>query len=116
MSFVRKLQAETAGSSSASSVDVEMRAVMPALHDYLTLEAYDDGTPRQKATLTIFREDGLWKGCLNEKDQGLVLFVAEGRISSVLEALELLLQEDRPPWRRSTTKGSKGPRKGPGSS
>lgn len=111
MSHVRKVQAEVAGSGLISSTDPVVQARFPALHDYLTLETYDDGSPRQKSSLTIFREDGFWKGCLNERDQGMVLFVAEERLENVFEAVELLLQEDRPPWRKSNTKGRGGPRK-----
>lgn len=104
MSFLRKIQTEQSASSAQQCRDEEFQLAYPALSEYLTVGSYPDGSPRQLATLTVFREDGWWKACLNEKDQGLVLFVAENRFSVLLEALELLLQEESPPWRKSTVK------------
>jgi len=104
MSFLRRQSADPSSPNAQSSVDADFQSSYPALSEYLTSAAYPDGTVRQLATLTIFREDGWWKACLNEKDQGLVLFVAESRFGTLLEALELLLQEDHPPWRKSTVK------------
>lgn len=112
MSFLRKQAVELSGSNGASSVDADFLKSYPALGEYMMSQAYPDGTPRLLSTLTLFREDGFWKACLNEKDQGLVLFVAEPQFLVVFEALELLLQEDRPPWRKSTSKGRPGARKG----
>ena len=110
MSFLRKHQGDPSSSSAQQSEDSEFKLQYPALSEYLTCPQYPDGSVRQLATLTVFREDGWWKACLNEKDQGLVLFVAESRYGTLLEALELLLQEDHPPWRKSTVK--RGPGKG----
>lgn len=112
MSFLRKHSLSESGQNPASSVDVEFSKVYPALSEYLTATAYPDGTSRQTSSLTIFRDDGWWKACLNERDQGMVLFVAESRFGTLLEALELLLQEDQPPWRKSTVKGRPGRSKG----
>jgi len=108
MSFLRKHQADPSSSSEAPSADKDFQLLYPALSEYLTCPQYPDGTARQLSTLTIFREDGWWKACLNEKDQGLVMFVAEQGFGTLLEALELLLQEDRPPWRKSTVKRNQG--------
>jgi len=111
MSFLRKRPDEVSSSSAAQSVDVAFQKEYPALFEYLTSPQYPDGTTRQLSTMTVFREDGFWKACLNEKDQGLVLFVAEAKFGTLLEALELLLQEDHPPWRKSTGKRGGGARK-----
>lgn len=115
MSFLRRIEDESSKQPSGGLGDMEFRTSYPALAEYLTCEQYPDGTPRQKATLSVFHEDGVFKMCINERDQGLVLFVAEERYSVLLEALELVLQEDRPPWRKSKGKGpSSGPKKGKG--
>jgi len=105
MSFLRKTEVESTQSSSAMTLDPEFSKMYPALHEYLTAEQYPDNSPRIKSTISIFTEDQLWKACLNEKDQGLVLFVAEERFGALIEALELLLQEERVPWRKSKAKG-----------
>lgn len=108
MSFLRKHQGDPSSSSGTPYEDTTFKLTYPALSEYLTCPLYPDGTVRQLATLTVFREDGYWKACLNEKDQGLVLFVAEQAFGTLLEALELLLQEEHPPWRKSTSKRSPG--------
>jgi len=108
MSFLRKHQGDPSSSSAPSSVDSDFQARLPALSEYLTCPQYPDGSVRQLSTMTIFREDGWWKCCLNEKDQGLVLFVAEARFDALFEALELLLQEEHVPWRKSTVKRNPG--------
>lgn len=109
MSYLKKLQASDGAGKPASFVDVDFQNSYPALHEFMTSPTYPDGSSRQLSTLTLFRDDGFWKACLNEKDQGLVLFVAEDRFGVLMEALELLLQEERPPWRKSTHKGRPGP-------
>jgi len=111
MSFLRRHQTDPSSSNGQPSVDHSFQKQYPALHEYLTCPLYPDQTPRQLSTMTVFREDGFWKACLNEKDQGLVLFVAEAQFGTLLEALELLLQEDHPPWRKSTGKKGGGSKK-----
>lgn len=108
MSFLRRHLADPSSSSGQPSEDKDFKLAFPALHEYLTCPLYPDGSTRLLATLTVFREDGYWKACLNEKDQGLVLFVAEQKYGTLLEAIELLLQEDHPPWRKSTSKKPQG--------
>jgi len=114
VSFLRKHQADQSSSNAPPSVDQAFQQQYPALSEYLTSPLYPDGSARQLSTMTVFREDGWWKACLNEKDQGLVLFVAESQFGTLLEALELLLQEDHPPWRKSTVKRGSGRGKGGG--
>jgi hypothetical protein len=108
MSFLRKHQSQSGDSKPPPFVDVDFQNSYPALFEFMSCPTYPDGSSRQLSTLTLFRDDNLWKACLNEKDQGLVLFVSEDRFGVLLEALELLLQEERPPWRKSTHKGKPG--------
>jgi len=116
MSFLRKFKEGSSSGPPQLSEDAEFKSLYPALNEFMTHPTYPDGSPRQLSTLTLFRDDGYWKGCLNEKDQGLVLFVAEQRFNTLFEALELLLQEEQPPWRKSTVKPrSGGKAKGGGS-
>jgi len=108
MSFLRKAEVDSTQSPSGAILDPEFSKSYPALHEYLTADQYPDSTPRARSTVSIFVEEGLWKACLNERDQGLVLFVAEERFGALVEALELLLQEDRVPWRKSKAKSPYG--------
>lgn len=110
MSFLRKFPVGSSSDQPVLSEDAEFKLSYPALSEFLTCPRYPDGTARQLSTLTFFRDDNYWKACLNEKDQGLVLFVAEQRFTVLLEALELLLQEESPPWRKSNVKQRPGSR------
>jgi len=110
MSFLKKVEAESTLSKSGGSLDPEFARQYPALHEYMTADVYPSGESRQRSTVSIFVEDGTWKACLNEKEQGLVLFVAEDRFGTLVEALELLLQEDSVPWRKSKPKAGYGPK------
>lgn len=111
MSFLRKAQASGGPLKPASSGDAGFLKEHPALCEYLTSETYPDGSHRHRSSVTVFSEDGFFKACLNEKDQGLVLFVAEASFNDLWPALELLLQADQIPWRKSHSKAGNRPRK-----
>jgi hypothetical protein len=71
----------------------------PGLWEYLTATRYEDGARRETATLTLFVEEGLIKGCLNDRDKGRVAFVSGRSVDAVLEALEQGLQLGALDWR-----------------
>lgn len=105
MSFLKRPQQEVAGSSGGQPRDPEFQSQYPALFEYLTATQFPDGASRRTSSLTIFAEEGSFKACLNEREGGYALFVTEGRFLAVIEALELLLQEENPPWRKSRPPG-----------
>lgn len=71
----------------------------PALWEYLTVGKWEDGTPRQRSTITFFYEDGLWKACLNDRDGSRSLFVSCPIWNDVLRALERASTDPAAPWR-----------------
>jgi hypothetical protein len=77
----------------------------PALHEMLTVTDLGDGKVRQVSTLTIFVEDGLWKGCLNERDQGLTLWSSGDSVEGTLHSLEERLMAPKVDWRRKPQGG-----------
>jgi len=109
MSFLKRRQSEEGSSNGGLPLDPDFSQRFPALFEHMTANRYPDGTARRVCSLTLFSEEGSWKACLNDRDQNLVLFVTEGRFDTLLEALELLLQEELPPWRKSTSGRQKGP-------
>jgi hypothetical protein len=52
-------------------------------------------------SLTLFTEAGLVKCCINDKDRRMMSFVGGSGLLSVLEEVELQLQEARIAWRPS---------------
>jgi len=106
MSFLRRRSQEPEDLSGGLPPDKDFQDRFPALFEHLTASRYPDGSARRTCSLSVFCEDASWKACLNDRDQNLVLFVTESRFDTLLEGLELLLQEEFPPWRKS--KGATG--------
>lgn len=81
-------------------VDHEFLGKFPILHTFLTRSLDDGGKPRKLATLFVFVEDGLWKGCLHERQNSLSLWGAGESFIGVLDCLEGRLAGGRAEWRR----------------
>lgn len=86
----------------------EMLVSFPALMEFITTVAYDDGKLRQSPTLTVFYDAPYVKVCLNDRDQGLTAWVAAAGLWGALSALNTGLATDGLEWRRPST----GPKKG----
>lgn len=71
------------------------------LGEFLGDSRYEDGTPRRPGTLNVFYEDGKWKGCLNDRDQGLVAFLTGGSLGELLDDVERHLKEGGLDWRKA---------------
>lgn len=77
----------------------------PATVEYLTLEEWSPGKPRQRSTLTMFIEDGHVKLCLNDRDQARTGWASGATLEAALEALEADLAAGLTEWRPSAPKG-----------
>lgn len=77
----------------------------PTLFEYLTLYRWEDGQPRQTATLLIFFEDGAWKACLNDREHARSAWAAGGTPLGALQALEEAVCDDTVDWRRRKPQG-----------
>jgi len=74
---------------------------------FLTDVAYDDGTPRELSTISLFVEDGMFKAALNDKDMRRSLYVTAESMLGALGALEATLLRgggDWRPWNKATKK------------
>jgi len=109
MSFLRKQVQQAEAGQSTEPVDKDFQLTFPALSEYLTSHCYPDGSARERSTVSVFFEEGQFKACLNERDQGLVLFVSESKFGCLFEALELLLQAEHVPCRISKQKAQASP-------
>lgn len=72
-----------------------------ALGEYLTTDRWPNGDMRLTSTLSLFVDDGVWKVCLNDRQEELVLFATGDSMLGVLEALEATLRAGTGDWRRS---------------
>jgi len=100
--FVRKAdRTKDSAARSAQATDDGILLGMGGLAEYLTLTAWEDGKPRKTATLLLFAEDGVWKCCLNDRENGRVTFRSSETIEELLKALSDALEGDEVDWRVS---------------
>lgn len=93
---------DTAASFPAGSMgfpDDEFAALYPAVVDYLVSSKYDDGSPRNRSSVSLFVEDNCVKLSLNDKDTRRTLYVASQSVDEAFKVLEAALCVDNPPWR-----------------
>lgn len=80
---------------------VEFAKDYPALHEYLTAETYDDGSPRQTSTMLFFVEDGGFKLCFCDRDLDRTVWAHDDSIEECLLSLEAVLSSGTAVWRKS---------------
>lgn len=90
----------------------EISVLYPTVMEFLSLQAWEDGTSRLTGTMTLMSDQGTLKAALNDKDAGLSCFVSARSLTGLLEALEKGLGTGSLEWRESKTWGSSGKRKG----
>jgi len=83
----------------------------PRLTAHLVELLYDDGEPRQPATLLVFTGEGEWKLCLHDRDAGAHLWASGPSLEKAMATLEERLCEDNPGWRVKREDGKTGKRK-----
>jgi hypothetical protein len=114
MQYVRKLVADETSRRVVRGKAAEAWVkAHPALWEYLTVDRYEDGSPRQPSMLCLFCEDGFIKLALQDRQEGRSLWVSAESIPEAVELLEGNLSEGRGEWRRSRQGGSATPTKNP---
>ncbi len=98
------------GQPVAVLADPAFERALPALWEYLTLRTYDDGSPRQAATLLVFVEDGTWKVCLSDREAQRSAWAAAETFQSALSALEASVASGAVQWRTARPQQGKGKR------
>lgn len=79
----------------------------PGVFEMLTSRRYPDGSIRLPSTLLVFCEDGMFKGCLNDRDNQLTAWASSESFSGLLEALERGLSSDSLQWRTTAASSKK---------
>jgi len=115
MQFVRRCEDASNGLPNIRMLDDEhFRQSFPALSEYLTLDYWDDGTQRRTSTLLVFCEEGVWKGCLNDRENERSCWATAETHDELLKALNERLANGTSEWRRSdrpaARKSGKSPR------
>lgn len=101
MSYLRKPTPESALLAATEKPDGgAIQENYPALWEYLSVAVWDDGTPRQRATLLLMYEDGLIKACLSDRALERVLWVASDDVLDLLSGMERQLADGTAQWRK----------------
>jgi len=87
--------------------DDEFKKKYPSLFELMTATKYPDGKDRLPSSITVFCEDGLFKGVLAEKTAELNLWGTGATLKALLGTLEARLAEPKPDWRRSAASRKK---------
>jgi hypothetical protein len=105
------------GSAAASAKgevakDAAMSKECPVLHAFMT-QLEEDGKARTPSSLVVFTEDGVWKGCLTDRDANVKLWRTGDNVQKLLQAFEKALASGQADWRRGydpakAGKGKKG--------
>lgn len=112
MSFLRKAAAsQAARRSEPSAFAKQVNEKLPAIREYLETNRWPNGDERITSTLTVYCDDGVYKVCLNDRQEGQSLWVASECLWDALETLEGALQGGTAEWRKNTFQGAKGGQK-----
>lgn len=102
---VRKPQAVGMGAVGGSVPSVaSYLSPYPLVWEYLTDDAWEDGTPRQRASLMIVADGGSLKLWLNDRALDRSCWVSGESLEDALSSLEGLLYSDSAPWRGNNSK------------
>lgn len=80
-------------------IDSDFTEEHPTLVEYLTLEKYEDDTPRLTSTLLIFMDKGVLKLCLSDRETNRTAFVTSPTVEGAFRILEEGLRDDTLDWR-----------------
>lgn len=106
MDFFKKPNLKGGGGESGDSVIIPQCLLdrAPTLGHFLCDECWPGGEVRQRSSLVVFVEDGVFKACLSDKDSGSSLWSSCRSFDDLLEAIEARLTDDRPDWRKAKFK------------
>lgn len=87
-------------SRSIEESDPKFFSKYPGISEFLSLETWEDGSPRLRGTITLFFEEGLWKASLNDREYERSCFVTKHSLEALLTAIEVGIVKDSHDWRR----------------
>lgn len=79
--------------------DKEFSADYPFLYAFLSENLWDDGTPREPGTLTLFTNDKVLKAVLNDRAANRSAFITAPTLTLLFDAMDGGLEADALEWR-----------------
>jgi hypothetical protein len=101
ISYLRDKAASNGSPAMAKlAVPGEWERSYPALSEYMSLLVYPNGSPREASTVVLALEDGLLKGCVNDRTAEESLWRSAETLAGLLACLEEALRDPRASWRK----------------
>jgi len=108
---MRKPESVSASGPSAGGVsDADWGKRFPTICEYLTADAFDDGTPRELSSLSIRMEGGEVRLALNDPYSSRSMYTAARSVKEALELMEGHLKSSGGSWRpwKAGARGKRG--------
>lgn len=102
----RRSVVDAGGKPLSTMVDVKFKQAYPQLWEHFTQTAWEDGSPREPSGLTIFVQDGAFKGLLKDNANELCLWVTAAGFFELLATLERQIGADAADWRVDRRRGA----------
>jgi hypothetical protein len=80
----------------------------PALAEFLSAEAWDDGSPRETATMFLFTQRGRWKCMLKCRASQRISFWTASTLEELFMVMESALQDDTVDWKADRKPAGRG--------
>jgi len=107
--LVRRSEASRKPGSLVSKMGTSSFAVTyPALYEFLSVDCWPDGEPRDCGSLILFVEEGLLKVCLSDRAQDMVAFRSGCDLADCLSSIDSGLQDGSLDWRQGKRGGKRG--------
>lgn len=111
MGVLRKVEtgSKSGPSSGRQAEDKFIEGLFPTLWEYLSADAWPDGSERETSTVTMFVEQGMVKVCLSDRANDRSAWSSGETLEEAVLSLEGALAADRTDWRKrpSSARGSR---------
>lgn len=104
MQFISRMTKAPGGKLVAGPSDDTLAQLAPALLEWMTAVAWDDGKARQTGTVMVMTEGGVWKAWMHDRDAKVSSWVTGKDLVEVLTRMDLLLQNGQGEWRSDKMK------------
>jgi hypothetical protein len=78
------------------------------LCDFLTVTQWEDGTPRETGTLSLYMQNGRLGVCITDKAQGRMAFITISLQGSILDEIDHALGDEDLVWKPYKASSRKG--------
>lgn len=105
--FLEKRSKSLARARDQAASDESFEKQWPAIFEYLTKLRVKKDVERRTSTMLIFCEDGLWKACVNDRENDETAFWSAPSYEELLTAVESDLAVGQGEWRHRSKPGKK---------